>query len=295
MSPLQRVRTLRRCIGTLAPDTVLSFLTKINVQTLSASVGLGVPVIVSERNNPFAQAAHPAWRFGQTALMPLSSAIVMQTERARSDLPARLRRRAIVIPNPCAPVQPALPDTRVPLSHEVRIVAVGRLEYQKGFDTLLEAMAQVHRNHPEARLTVFGEGQERAALEAQRARLGLEDVVAFPGLTNAPGEWVSQADIFAMSSRFEGFPNALAEALVEGIPAVSFDCAYGPSDLIVDGETGLLVDPGDITGFAAALGRLVRDCALRASMRQKKAGLRTRLAPDHVFAQWDGVIAQAAA
>ncbi|TGV62805.1 glycosyltransferase, partial [Mesorhizobium sp. M2D.F.Ca.ET.160.01.1.1] len=111
-----------------------------------------------------------------------------------------------------------------------RFVAVGRLEKQKGFDLLLEAFSRVARQLPMVTLVIFGEGPERAALEQQARGLGIADRVRMPGVTNSPVGWLSVGDIFVLSSRFEGFPNVLLEALMAGMATVAFDCPWGPAD-----------------------------------------------------------------
>ena len=128
--PLRRLASIRKLVRALSPNVCLSFLTKVNVLTLLAA-GSSVPVIASERNNPLAQKAHPLWRRAQNALMPRAAAMVMQTERARQDLPTQVQPCAQVIPNPCAPI-----DGVAPSPGGKRLVAVGRLDHQKGFDLL---------------------------------------------------------------------------------------------------------------------------------------------------------------
>ncbi|EAV45826.1 putative glycosyltransferase protein [Stappia aggregata IAM 12614] len=284
---LRRLANIRKLVRSLSPDACLSFLTKINVLTLLAA-GSSVPVIASERNNPLAQKAHPVWRRAQNALMPRAAAMVMQTERARQDLPARVRSCTQVIPNPCAPIAGVAPSP-----DGSRLVAVGRLDHQKGFDLLIGAMSLVREKQPDARLTIYGEGAARACLEAQRDRLGLRDVVSLPGKSTRPGEWIRNADILVLSSRFEGFPNVLAEAAVSGLPVVAFDCPYGPRELILDGENGLLVRDGDVEALARAIDHLISSPAQRAAMAAAKTRLQQKLSPATILALWDRTISDA--
>ncbi|MGL4235866.1 glycosyltransferase, partial [Tabrizicola sp.] len=259
---ISRLLRIRQLLRDLRPDLAIAFLTKVNTLTLAAGIGLDVPVIVSERNNPRRQAAHPLWRPAQGLLMRRAAAIVMQTDRARRDLPHALWPRALVIANPCEPLPGfASQGPDGPL----RLVAVGRLDVQKGFDLLIDAFSRLRNTRPTT-LTIFGEGPERARLEALRNRLGLADRVALPGASAAPGGWIAEADILVVPSRFEGFPNVIAEAVVTGLPVVAFDCDYGPRELIRHGGNGLLVPPGDIDGLAEAIGRMIEDEGLRRVM-----------------------------
>lgn len=287
----QRLRHIRRVIREVQPDAAVSFLIKVNVLTLAASLGSGLPVVISERNNPLAQDVRPVWHHGQALLARRAAAIVMQTRRARADLPAALRRRAAVIANPCAPYDGvSTGPAPAPGPDGLKLAAVGRLVPQKGFDLLLEAMARIGRTLPATRLTIWGEGPERARLEAQRAQLGLESAVRLPGTSPAPGSWIADADILLLTSRFEGFPNVLAEAAVHGLPMVSFDCPYGPRELIRDGGNGLLVPPEDPAALSEAVIRLARDAALRARMKTAAPAVQKLLAPERVLAEWDRVI-----
>jgi glycosyltransferase involved in cell wall biosynthesis len=212
----------------------------------------------------------------------------MQTERARDELPETLQHRATVIPNPCSPI--GTPRTEPPKGAGVHLVAVGRLDHQKGFDLLLQAFAKIRHRHSGLRLTIFGEGSERASLEALSARLGIDDAVSLPGLTARPGAWIEAGDIMVLSSRYEGFPNVVAEATVSGLPVVSFDCPYGPRELIADGENGLLVPEGNVDALAEAISRLANDPELRRKMRAGALLNRARLSETAVMRLWDRVI-----
>ena len=282
-----RLQHIRQAIREVKPDLVITFLTKINVLALAAVLGWRVPIIISERNNPKVQNAHPIWRHAQNLLAHRARTIVMQTERASQDLPRSLHRKAQIVPNPCAP----LDGIRERLgTGNNQLVAVGRLDRQKGFDLLLQAMPQILRANPAARLTIYGEGPERSTLENLCDQLGLGDAVSLPGASSSPGGWMAGADILVFPSRFEGFPNVVAEATVAGLPVVSFDCPYGPRELIRHGENGLLVPPEDVDQLASSVAQLCVEPEMLDRMRHSYAQNLTWLAPNNILAVWDGVI-----
>jgi glycosyltransferase involved in cell wall biosynthesis len=276
---------VRKRLIELKPDLVISFLTKINVQASVVAKSLGVPVVASERNNFRAQPMNPLWRLASTIGLLCSTRIAMQTEAARSSLPAFLRHKSSVIPNPV----PAGCREGKEKTDGTQVVAVGRLEMQKGFDLLLQAFAMARARSPNLRLTIFGEGPERTTLEAQARSLSIEDAVSLPGITAVPGSWRSGADLFVLSSRFEGFPNVLAESLAAGIPSIAFDCDWGPRELITHGYNGLLVPPEDVAALADSLVELSADEALRRQMAERSAS-DTRYSLAAVLAQWDELI-----
>jgi glycosyltransferase involved in cell wall biosynthesis len=132
------------------------------------------------------------------------------------------------------------------------ILGVGRLVSQKDFPTLVQAFAQV-RQHCPARLMILGEGEDRPKLEAQIRQLGLEQDVALPGFVENPYAYMAQADLFVLSSIFEGFGNVVAEAMAAGTPIVSTDCESGPAEILINGKFGKLVPISDPIALAAAM------------------------------------------
>jgi glycosyltransferase involved in cell wall biosynthesis len=135
------------------------------------------------------------------------------------------------------------------------LIAVGRLVAQKGFDLLLPALANLCRTHPRAGLTILGEGPDRAALEAQAARLGIAQALRLPGYSDAVLAEVAAADLFVSCARYEGFSNAILEAMALGKPVVASCCEGGTRDMVIDGQTGFLADPGNPQALASALQR----------------------------------------
>jgi len=146
------------------------------------------------------------------------------------------------------------------------LVGCGRLVEQKGFPYLIDAFALVRERVPGAGLWIVGEGADRAALEQQIANRSLADSVRLLGFRDNPYRYMAAADIFVLSSIFEGFGNVVAEAMACGTAVVSTDCPYGPSEIITDGVNGLLVPPRDVPALAAAILRVLGDPELEARL-----------------------------
>lgn len=162
----------------------------------------------------------------------------------------------------------AVPDmggNRARLDSKV-VVAAGRLTAQKGFDLLIPAFAKVAAKHPDWKLRIFGGGDAHAALARQIDELALTDHVELAGFTQRLPEEMSRASIYALSSRFEGFPMVLLEAMLCGLPPVAFDCPTGPSDLIDHGHDGLVVPHRDVDALAGGIIELIEDEGRRRAM-----------------------------
>jgi len=132
------------------------------------------------------------------------------------------------------------------------ILGAGRFTRQKDFDTLIRAFARLRRERP-CRLLILGEGKLRPALEALVIELGLEDDVALPGFATNPYAAMARAQLFVLSSRWEGSPNVLTEAMALGVPVVATDCPSGPKEILQHGQYGKLVAMGDVEGLAKAM------------------------------------------
>lgn len=152
-----------------------------------------------------------------------------------------------------------------PLENKV-VISVGRLEYQKGYDTLIEVFQNVHRSHFDWKLKIYGDGTLRHQLNRQIQRLKLDDVIELCGTTNDIKSRMREASIFVASSRFEGFHMGLVEAMSQGVPCVSFDCPNGPSDIIIHGKNGLLVENQDRQALHDALIYMMERPAKRQAM-----------------------------
>ncbi|TQS19220.1 glycosyltransferase family 4 protein [Microbispora sp. KK1-11] len=172
------------------------------------------------------------------------------------------------------------------------VVAAGRLVRQKGFDLLLPAFAQVVKEHPEWRLRVFGTGPKKAALRALIGEHGLSAHVTLMGRTNRLDDELARASIYALSSRFEGLPMVMIEAMTHALPIVAFDCPTGPGDVLTDGTDGVLVPCGDVDALAAAMNRLIADRDLRLRMGAAAAATAREYAPENVMPLWENLFTE---
>ena len=285
----RRVDALSGLVRRERPDVIISFLTKINVVTLLAAPQ-ETPVIISERNNPNRQQLNPFWRAAQAFTFPKAFALVGITKGAVDAYPPRQRPNAAAIPNPVV-----LPEGLQRRSDGRTLTAVGRLTRQKRFDLLLDAFARIAGGFPDWRLTIWGEGPERAALEAQRDRLGLAGRVRMPGLSNGPGSWLETADVFVSSSDYEGWGNVIAEAMAAGVPVIATDCDFGPRDIIENEGSGLLVEPGDAAALAGGLARLLTDETMRARFAVRGAERAKAFSLPAIASRWETLAAAALA
>jgi len=190
------------------------------------------------------------------------------------------------IPNPVGPI-PGQSHENITGRTDRVALGMGRLTEEKGFDLLLHAFARVAPRHPDWRLMIVGKGPLREQLEAQARMLGLDGKVTFTGELVDPFAAFRAADLFVFSSRFEGFGNALVEALACGLPAISFDCVAGPSEIIRDGEDGIIVPRDDVAALAKAIDRLMSDPELRAKLGHRGPEVLTRFSLNRVIGLWN--------
>jgi GalNAc-alpha-(1->4)-GalNAc-alpha-(1->3)-diNAcBac-PP-undecaprenol alpha-1,4-N-acetyl-D-galactosaminyltransferase len=286
---LTRIQELRTAIIKSKPNVVISFMHQANEIVLLATRWLSIPVIVSERNDPTSQTTGKIWKQLRQWTYPLANRIVVQTKRAGDYFSSKLQERIIIIPNPVL-LPPDAKELSDRLLGERSLIAMGRLVPQKGFDLLLEAMAKLKDRYPKWTLTILGEGGLRSQLESLCNKLGLGDRVHLLGRVKNPYEFLKQADIFIMSSRFEGFPNALCEAMACGLPVISTDCPNGPGEIIRDGVDGILVPNEDISALATAMERLMYDETERRSLGDRAKEVIERFGLEKVMSIWESLI-----
>lgn len=287
---LKRVLFLRRMLKRISADAVISFIDRTNVVTLLAGLGLGLPVIVAERTDPAMLPSGKLWNILCRSIYPLAARVVVQSPEAADYYRLRLGKKPVVIPNPVArPEQMPMEDFRL---SRPSLIAVGRFTVEKGFDCLLEAFARVAFRHPDWTLTIFGDGPLRSALEKQCKNLGLQERVKMPGLMVNVQAALEQADLFVLPSRFEGFPNALCEAMACGVASIATDCPSGPRQIIRHQVDGILVPNEDVDALALTMDRLMSDPVLRQRLGKRAVEVVDRFSVEKIVGMWEILLDQ---
>jgi GalNAc-alpha-(1->4)-GalNAc-alpha-(1->3)-diNAcBac-PP-undecaprenol alpha-1,4-N-acetyl-D-galactosaminyltransferase len=291
---VHRAVSIAQILRAEKPDVVVSFIDRMNVLALVASLRCRVPIVVSERIDPRHHRVDAATRILRIVLYPFAAAVVVQTESVAKWARHRGLHNVHRIPNWVTPS--FTPGPRRPRSRESgRVVAAGRLSKQKGYDLLLEAFAMATEDRPSWTLTIYGEGPEKDDLMRQAERLGIAGRVQLPGPSGNLERAFRESDLFVLSSRYEGFPNVLLEAMASGLAVASFACESGPQDVIRHELDGLLVPPNDIRALAAAIRRLVEDVDMRDQLGRSAVRVRDRFGVEEVSVLWDDLLQQASA
>jgi glycosyltransferase involved in cell wall biosynthesis len=281
-------QALRTAARRQRSDVVLSFIDRTNISVLLAFAGSGIPVVVSERLDPRYSDMH---RF-DLILRPyvyryLAHKVVVQTEAIASHTRTKWGLRAVVVV-PNAPGITAASSNQA--NRPLRVLSVGRLARQKGHDLLIDAWARIAPQFPNWHLRIVGEGPERGRLEDQVARLGIASSVSLPGMVDDVASEYRAAPIFVLPSRFEGFPNALLEAMACGCAPIATTDAGASVDLIESGVNGTLVAGQNVNAMATALGDLMHDSALRDTYAAEAAKVASHYDPDRIFELWRRVL-----
>ncbi len=284
-----RLIALRKYLSENRPDIIISFLTNVNVAAIVAAWGLKIPVIVSERTDPFIHPVSFPLRVLRRLTYPYADALVVQTQAVACKYRAKKRhhRHLCVIPNP---VSQSILTTQRTACKKIgkRLLAIGRFDEGKQFGMLIRVFAILANQHSDWSLRIVGDGPIRPTLQLQIADLGLDGRVELPGRTDAIGDELAKADAFVMTSKFEGFPNVLLEAMAVGLPSVAFDCPSGPREISLDGQVALLVPLNDEKAMTLALNRLMNDEELRQSLGcNARRSIIQRFTLNAIIMRWD--------
>jgi GalNAc-alpha-(1->4)-GalNAc-alpha-(1->3)-diNAcBac-PP-undecaprenol alpha-1,4-N-acetyl-D-galactosaminyltransferase len=257
---------------------------------LLATRGLGVPTIVSEHNDPLTSPIGREWAWLRRWTYTFKTRVVMLTQRAQASLAPKIRSRSTIIPNPCVPVvhrDDTSPDYTL---DRPSLLAMGKFYHQKGFDLLLRAFERLKDQYPNWTLTIIGDGPLRKSIESLRDELGLVGRVRLPGVVRNSHQVLQQADIFVMSSRWEGWSMVVMEALSCGLPVIATDCRCGPREMIQDRVNGVLVPPENVKALATAMSRLMSDEAERQRLALRAVEVTKRFSLEKVMGMWEDLL-----
>ena len=274
---------LRGELRRLRPQYICSFVSDVACFTRISSLGLGAIVMSAERGDPGVYSkmlfTMLRWTFNH------SDYCFFQLPQARDFFSDKVKDKSYVIPNPYVPekgIEPYFGE------RNKTIVSAGRFTWQKGYEILIPAFAKVAEHYPEYSLILFGSGPFEEGYHKQCKQLGIEDKVHFPGYVKSVPQAVRKEGIFVLSSRFEGIPNSLIEAMSVGVPTVSTDCTPGGADFLTHhGERGLLVPIDDIDGIANAIISIIEDDTLRERLSHAGPEVLEELSENKIAKEWN--------
>jgi GalNAc-alpha-(1->4)-GalNAc-alpha-(1->3)-diNAcBac-PP-undecaprenol alpha-1,4-N-acetyl-D-galactosaminyltransferase len=276
VNSLYRLSRIISVIKRVDPDIVVSFMTHTNFLAILASKLTGRPVVVSERITFDFYGEHT--NRIKRLIYPFCGALVVQTEKDAKNY--SFVSNVKVVPNPLDPLEI---EEFNKTKREKIVLAVGRLDEQKGFKGLITAFSKLDRK--DWKLIIAGDGPEHQKLQNLIEALKLKNV-ELVGRKKNIFDLYAKASIFVLSSKKEGFPNVLLEAMACGCAVVSFDCPYGPSEIIENGVNGILVKNQDFEALGNALQRLMDDVELRRRIGDKALKVRDSYSIEKVAAQW---------
>lgn len=293
LKPVAKARAIRTIYHEFQPDVVLSFLTNVNVNVLHALKNIQTPIVVCERTHPlYSRSATRSLRLLRRWLYPRASRVVLQTTASAQDFVREQThsRSYAVVPNPIDPPllqrRPAYENT---LRMPPKIIALGRLAEVKRFDLLIEAFAALPDAYQTWELHLYGDGPQHEALQQLAHQRGVDGRVFFQGRTDEPWQKLSESQLFVLCSAYEGFPNALLEAMALGLPCITLDCPSGPAEITEQGQVArLLPKNADVQTLAQALEQLMGDPKQRRDLgAAARESVVRRYALETVLTRWD--------
>jgi GalNAc-alpha-(1->4)-GalNAc-alpha-(1->3)-diNAcBac-PP-undecaprenol alpha-1,4-N-acetyl-D-galactosaminyltransferase len=285
LANIKRVYRLRCIIKETKPDVIISFTTLCNTLSYFARIGLSTPLIISERTNPLAYPFNFVWQSLNKIAYKHANALVLQTYGIQK-LYHNYRTPQYIIRNPL--ILPSHLSTIASYSSKI-IITVGRLDTYKNVQMLVHAFAKTHQK--DWSLWIVGrDGGEQKKIEQAVSALDIASQVHFLGNQTDVFSYLSKASIFAMTSRVEGYPNALLEAMAIGLPVVSTDCDFGPSEMIEEGQNGFIIPMDDVNLFSEKLLVLMQNESLLQQMGQNACKIKETHSLSEIMKQWNLII-----
>ena len=283
------LKFIRNSIKNDKPDVTISFLSRCNFLLIISSFFSKNKLIVSDRNN--IRREHSIFIYLITCFLYIfTDKIVVQTKGVKEIYPKFLQKKIVIIENPIDKKQLEKQlDTKI-VRNKNSIISIGRLEKQKDFKTLIDSFKIVHESHPKWNLNIYGQGHMYDKIQDYINVSGLSENIALCGVTKKPFKEIKKSDIFILSSFYEGFPNALCEAMYSETCCISTNCKYGPNELITDNENGFLVEVANVNDMVNKINYCIENEEIR-----KKIGINAkisveRLSIESIIKKWENII-----
>ena len=287
LANFQRIKALRKALTTLNSDVAIAFIAHTNILAVIAGMGLKTRILISERNDFRRQSVGRIWDLLRRIAYPMADLVTANSKDVVAALGSFVPETKLAfLPNPVADLDhgTTLPDKNN------TIIAVGRLHSQKAHNVLVDAFSRIEADHPNWTLEILGEGGERPALENQISENNLENRVFLRGRVANVGEHLQAAKIFVMSSRFEGTPNALLEALSAGLPSIVSDATTGGLEYVSHGENGYVFPVDDAETLGTQLTTLIESSEIREEFSLSARTSVKNLSLSNVAETWDRTI-----
>ena len=278
---------LRTKIKSHKIELVISFMTTANIYASVLTKLTKTPSIISERVHPKYSDISNKWSYIRRKVYPYASKLVIQTDDIRTYFKAFVPQKQLeIIRNPLSDDLIEKKDGST-LKENI-ILNIGRLDYQKNQDLLIKAFSEIDFNP--WKLVLIGDGNLKDEYKALVEQLNLQDHVEFTGNISDVSIYLNRASIFVFTSRFEGYPNALTEAMYYGLPCISTDCTSGPSELITNNENGFLFSVGDKKTLKEKLVQLMNDSNKRKELSENAMESTKNLNSSIIVEQWKNLI-----
>lgn len=268
-------------------NILIGFITSANVLTVIAAKLNGIPSIISERNNPLVEDVPRLWEILRKYTYPKTDALVLQTNGIKKLYEKKIRPHKItILPNP---ISADLSKLRAFNPKEENIIlSVGRLDKNKCHDELITAF---HTINPKSwKVKIIGDGNKKQELTELIKKYDLTNRIEIISKVKNIDKYYNEASIFVFTSKTEGFPNALMEAMHFGLPCISTDCNFGPSDLINNGENGFLIPVNDQERLTEKLSQLISDKNLQQKFSENAIRTSEKYMSKNVVSQWEALI-----
>lgn len=251
----EKVKKLRQMIFQIKPKYVIPFLPQVGFHVFLATFGHKYKVVQTVRNNPRTDPETRCERFIRNLMVAFSWRSFVQNQEQLSYFPSFIQRKLTIIPNPISDV--FFECNHVYKENILEITAMGRLSEQKNFSLLINVAKIVHRDYPDVHFSIYGDGPLREELQKKITNDNLNGIVTLQGRTNNAQKVLNAADVFIMTSNYEGMPNALLEAMAVGLPCISTDCPTGPAEIIDNGINGILVPVNNEAALTKAIEKYI--------------------------------------
>lgn len=247
----QKISLLDNMIEEVHPSYIIPFLPQVGFHVFLATLGKKYRIVQTVRNNPRTDPEEGYLRKIRDFLVACSWRSFVQNQEQLDYFPKFLHKKIEIIPNPVS-------NQFLECKHEYRstvkeVVAMGRLSAQKNFTMIINAAKQIHTNYPNVHFSIYGDGPLKEELQAAIDAMKLRDVITLKGRTTNSASVLNSADMFILSSNYEGMPNALLEAMAVGLPCISTNCPTGPADIIDNDVNGKLIKVNDVDGLVKAI------------------------------------------